>query len=475
MTTAAAWSIDRRLRYRQLERMLGTPSAAGTVLEVGAGPGNLAAWGWTGMVVAVDLRLHEALDVQADACHLPFRDAAFSTVACVDVLEHLPVALRPRLLAELARVSADRVLVGGPEGPTALRTDRRLRDRLQRGHRPVPDWLDEHVAVGAYPDAALVAGALGGPAARTDRGLACWSHAAIAGARSRRGGARLADALGRRLPVVVERVGRRGRPYRSLAEHVVRPRATTTVVMATRNRAHLVGAAIASVVAQDDPDWELVVVDDGSTDATPSVLATAAAADPRIRVVRNLKGSGSCGRARNSALPHVRGELIAFLDDDNTWRPDHLRRCRAALGSADLCMTSVQRHLPDGRPLDVVRLSDPDARSLGHVDANGLCVRAAVMVPFPNGQGRYRSEDTRLVERLRSRGVRAVGVAEITVDYRFNDDSYCYEYDVVEGEDGPRITSRPRVNGARAAYGRVAEAVAVRAARVRRRIVAARP
>jgi hypothetical protein len=393
----------------------------------------------------------------------------------VDVLEHLPVDLRPRLLAELARVSADRVVVGGPEGPVARRADQRLRERLRGGHRVVPEWLDEHLEIGRYPDAAVVAAALGAPATRVDPGLACWAHAAIARARSRRGGVRLVDALGRRLPAVVERVGRVGTPYRSLSEHVVRPRPAVSIVMATRDRSGLVGAAIASVLAQDDPDWELVVVDDGSTDATPAVLAAAAAADRRIRVVRNAHGSGSCGRARNTALPLVRGELIAFLDDDNTWRPDHLRRCREALRDAGACMTSVQRYLPDGRPLDVVALTDADAASLGQVDANGLCVRASVMVPFPNGQGRYRSEDTRLVETLRRRGVRTVGVPEITVDYHFNDSSYCYEYDVVEGAGGPQVQARPRVNGTRAAYGRVAEALAVRAGRLRRRIAAGRP
>jgi hypothetical protein len=472
--TADGWSVDRRLRYRQLERVLGAPETAGTVLEVGAGPGNLIAWGWPGRVVAVDLRLHDAVDVQADACHLPFRDGAFATVTCIDVLEHLPAARRHQLLGELARVSSDRVVVGGPTGAAARRIDVRLRERLARADQSVPDWLDEHVAAGAYPDVDEIAGGLGIPAVRVDRGLACWAHRAITLARARRGGSRLLDVLGRRVPGAVERLGAIGQPYRALSEHVVGSRPATSVVMATRDRASLVGAAIASVVAQDDPDWELIVVDDGSTDATPEVLAAAAAVDERIRIVRYPEGSGSCGRARNRGLPHVRGSLVAFLDDDNTWRPDHLRRCREALRGADVCMTSVQRYLPDGRALDVVALTDPDASSLGQVDANGLCVRVSVMQDFPNGQGRYRSEDTRLVEALRRRGARIVGVPIVTVDYHFNDASYCYAYEIVEGADGARVVSRPRVNGARAAYGRTVEALMVRWTRVRRRIVEAR-
>lgn len=132
-------------------------------------------------------------------------------------------------------------------------------------------------------------------------------------------------------------------------------------------------------------------------------------------------------------------------------------------------MTSVQRYLPDGSAYDVVTLIDAADPSLGEVDANGLAVRAAEMVPFPDGQGRYHSEDIRLVHELRRRGVRLVGVPEVTVDYHFNKASYCYAYEVTEGPDGPTVRSVPRVRSWRAVHGRLAEAAAHRMRLVNRR------
>ena len=77
---------------------------------------------------------------------------------------------------------------------------------------------------------------------------------------------------------------------------------------------------LASVVAQSFPDWEVVLADDGSTDRTADL---AAAADGRVRVVRTTGRLGPAG-ARNTALQHATGELVAFLDADDLWLPGYL-------------------------------------------------------------------------------------------------------------------------------------------------------
>jgi GT2 family glycosyltransferase len=96
-----------------------------------------------------------------------------------------------------------------------------------------------------------------------------------------------------------------------------------TVAVCTFNRAHLVGRAIASALAQTFRDIEILVVDDASSDGTPEVLARLD--DSRIRIVR-LERNGGISRARNTAIAQARGEWLAFLDDDNEWVPKYLDR-----------------------------------------------------------------------------------------------------------------------------------------------------
>jgi hypothetical protein len=93
-----------------------------------------------------------------------------------------------------------------------------------------------------------------------------------------------------------------------------------TVVMPTRNRAPMLREAIASVLAQRHNSFELVVIDDGSTDETPEVLA--AIDDPRVRVVRT-EGLGE-SFARNLGLDAATGDILTFLDDDNLMDPGWL-------------------------------------------------------------------------------------------------------------------------------------------------------
>jgi glycosyltransferase involved in cell wall biosynthesis len=96
-----------------------------------------------------------------------------------------------------------------------------------------------------------------------------------------------------------------------------------SVIMPAFNRAGYVGAAIASVRAQSMADWELLVVDDGSSDGTLDVARRHAAGDGRIRVAVNA-GKAGPGGARNSAAAMARAEWLAFLDSDDLWEPDKL-------------------------------------------------------------------------------------------------------------------------------------------------------
>jgi glycosyltransferase involved in cell wall biosynthesis len=96
-----------------------------------------------------------------------------------------------------------------------------------------------------------------------------------------------------------------------------------SVVIPTRDRWPLLRAhAIASALAQDAIDFEVIVVDDGSSDETETGLAELE--DPRLRVIRHDASKGVAA-ARNAGIADARGEWVAFLDDDDLWSPRKLR------------------------------------------------------------------------------------------------------------------------------------------------------
>lgn len=102
-----------------------------------------------------------------------------------------------------------------------------------------------------------------------------------------------------------------------------------SVMVPTYNQAGYLDACLTSLVAQNDPDWEAVVVDDGSTDETPQVLAAWAFKDPRVRVIR--QDNGGTAAALNTALTNCRGEWVCWLSSDDLFEPDKLAIHRQAI------------------------------------------------------------------------------------------------------------------------------------------------
>ena len=90
-----------------------------------------------------------------------------------------------------------------------------------------------------------------------------------------------------------------------------------SVIIPTWNRVYCLANAIDSLVAQTYPNWEAIVVDDGSTDNTASLLAERYGSDRRIRCV--YQDNGGAAAARNYGLRLATGDYIAFLDSDDVW------------------------------------------------------------------------------------------------------------------------------------------------------------
>ena len=94
-----------------------------------------------------------------------------------------------------------------------------------------------------------------------------------------------------------------------------------SVIITTYNRADLLPRAVNSVLAQTYVDYELIIVDDASSDDTRQVISDFA--DPRVRPLRNERNKGLVS-SRNTGIANARGEYIAFLDDDDEYVPTRL-------------------------------------------------------------------------------------------------------------------------------------------------------
>ncbi|MCE9605533.1 MAG: glycosyltransferase [Planctomycetia bacterium] len=96
-----------------------------------------------------------------------------------------------------------------------------------------------------------------------------------------------------------------------------------SVVMSVFNQEKLVSEAIDSVLRQTFADWELLLIDDGSSDGTPAILDAAAAGDPRIRLLRHSNRGLAASRQR--AATEARAPWLTYLDSDDIWLPDALQ------------------------------------------------------------------------------------------------------------------------------------------------------
>lgn len=133
-----------------------------------------------------------------------------------------------------------------------------------------------------------------------------------------------------------------------------------SIVMPVWNREMAVRTAIDSVRNQTLTEWELVVVDDGSTDNTREIVRAYSLIDPRIRLIE-ADHQGVCA-ARNKGIAEASGEYVAFLDSDNTWRPDFLRLMVSGLrgGTARAAYSAVrmlnERQEYTGQPVNPAQL-----------------------------------------------------------------------------------------------------------------------
>ncbi|MCO5200031.1 MAG: glycosyltransferase family 2 protein, partial [Anaerolineae bacterium] len=139
-----------------------------------------------------------------------------------------------------------------------------------------------------------------------------------------------------------------------------------SVIIPTYNRAHLLPEAIDSVLAQTFKDVEIIIADDGSTDATAAIVAQYGS---KVRYIAGVHGGAAGAHARNLGLSHARGEFIGFLDSDDRWLPHKLTQQMVLLDANHDCRWCYTDAVVfDGATGDVMyRYSETHAMAQGDV------------------------------------------------------------------------------------------------------------
>lgn len=153
------------------------------------------------------------------------------------------------------------------------------------------------------------------------------------------------------------------------------PEMEVSVIIASYNRATVLPRAVASVQAQTFCDWHLIIVDDGSQDATPAWLATLDDGRIDVHICPVNRGVSA---ARNLGIRQARGQWLAFLDSDDWWPREYLEQqlayARAQTPQCGLVIAGLERVHRDGRrylfPTPALRV--PPQRYLAAIEQNAV-------------------------------------------------------------------------------------------------------
>lgn len=201
-----------------------------------------------------------------------------------------------------------------------------------------------------------------------------------------------------------------------------------SVVIPCFNAATTLPETLASLLAQTVQNWEAVLVDDGSSDLTCDIIVNAAAADPRLRLVRNPRKGPSA--ARNHGVSLAQGDIIAFCDADDIWAPQKLAQMAVVFRDPQLDASFARIAFFQTRPDDAQVFSTVPAGALGIRTLLGenpvctmsnLCIRRACFIASDGfDEKMVHNEDLDWLIRLAGGGAWIAGHDETLVWYRNN-------------------------------------------------------
>ena len=201
-----------------------------------------------------------------------------------------------------------------------------------------------------------------------------------------------------------------------------------SIIMPMHNSATFVGEAIESVLAQSYREWELIIVDDESTDASVSIVEAYAQKDSRIRLFRNPKPIKMPSAPRNMGLSMAKGRYIAFLDSDDMWLPEKLTQQIPLMQNPQVAIVysnyekMTESGKKTGRVIKAPRQADYKKLLRGNVIGNltGIYDKQKVgIVPFLN----IHHEDYAMWLSILKRGFIAQNTGTVAARYRLSSSS----------------------------------------------------
>jgi teichuronic acid biosynthesis glycosyltransferase TuaG len=134
-------------------------------------------------------------------------------------------------------------------------------------------------------------------------------------------------------------------------------KAFVSIITPCYNSVDYIAETIESVIAQTYKNWEMIVIDDCSTDGSYEIILSYAEKDRRIRFYR-MKKNGGAAKARNKAIEISNGEYLAFLDSDDLWLPDKLEKQLWFMieNKCDFTFTEYEHISDNGIPLAIAKV-----------------------------------------------------------------------------------------------------------------------
>lgn len=205
--------------------------------------------------------------------------------------------------------------------------------------------------------------------------------------------------------------------------------------MPAYNAEKYVADSIRSVLAQEYADWELIVVDDGSTDSTASLVQEFAKLDKRIKYI--YQENGRLGKARNTGIRNTSGSLIAFLDSDDLWLETKLAAQTRAMAENDADVVFSNTYVFSGETIGdetrtfdslVGKFSGPDILD-ALIQQNQIPVLTVLLKKtvfdrvglFEEGKAYHGCEDYDLWLKLAEAGCVFYGMPDVLARYRRHD------------------------------------------------------